>query len=163
MLLSNIRVYSALMCFLCAVGSAQAPIQPVSWSAAASTKGNLKQGDRATLDVKADIQDGWHVYGFNQAAEGPTPFHIAVEENDIVQSAGAVSGTKPVKQRDASFGLDTETYTHSLVLHLPVQVKQHATAGNQSVPVSVRFQSSNDRICLPPKTVHLVVPIEVLP
>jgi hypothetical protein len=146
-----------------AVGSAQAPVQPVNWPVSASVKGNLKQGGRATLDVKADIQDGWHVYGLNQAADGPTPLHIAVEENDIVQSGGAVSGTKPVKQRDASFGFDTEIFTHSFVLHLPVQARQHMTAGNQSVPVSIRLQSCNDRICLPPKTVYLVVPIEVLP
>jgi DsbC/DsbD-like thiol-disulfide interchange protein len=126
-------------------------------------KGSLKEGDRVSLEVKADIQDGWHVYGFNQAADGPTPLHIAVEESDIVQSAGAISGTKPTKQRDASFGLDTETYTHSLVLDLPVQVRSNAKTGNQSVPVSVPFQSCNDHICLPPKTVHLVAPIEVVP
>ena len=107
-------------------------------------RGSLKEGDRVSLEVKADIQDGWHVYGFNQAADGPTPLHIAVEESDIVQSAGAVSGTKPTKQRDASFGLDTETYAHSIVLHLPVQVRPNAKTGNQSVSVSVRFQSCND-------------------
>jgi thiol:disulfide interchange protein DsbD len=158
----NIRTCLVSTYFLCAVGSAQAPLQPVSW-AASIAKNDLKQGTRTTLDVKADIQDGWHVYGLNQAADGPTPLYIAIDENDIAQSAGAVSATKPMKQRDASFGIETETYTHSLVLHLPVQVKQHAPSGDQSVSVSVRFQSCNDRICLPPKTVRLAAPIVVLP
>jgi DsbC/DsbD-like thiol-disulfide interchange protein len=163
MLLANIRVYLVLTFILCAVGPAQAPLQPVSWTASASVESDLKRGSRTTLDVKAEIQDGWHVYGLHQAADGPTPLHIAVDENEVVQNSGVINGTRPLKQRDASFGVETETYTHSLVLHLPVQVKQHAAAGNQSVPVSVRFQSCNDRICLPPKTVHLAVPIAVLP
>jgi hypothetical protein len=163
MFLSKNQVCLAAAYFLCAASYAQAPPQPVTWSVSASANGDLKHGSRTMLDVKADIRDSWHVYGLSQAPEGPTPLHIAVDENDVVQSVGAISGTKPVKQRDASFGLDTETYTHSLILHLPVQVKPHATAGEQLVSVSVRFQSCNDRICLPPKTLHLTVPIKVLP
>jgi len=163
MFLQKPLIYMMAAWFLFAVGYAQAPVQPVSWSALASAGSDLKQGSRMTLDVKADIQDGWHVYGMNQAPEGPTPLHIAVDDNDIVQSAGAIFGTKSIKQRDASFGLDTETYTGSFVLHLPVQVKPQAATSSQSVPVSIRFQSCNDRICLPPKTVHLAVPVKILP
>jgi Disulphide bond corrector protein DsbC len=147
----------------CVASFAQAPVQPVTWSTAASTKGELKESSRFTLDLSAEIQEGWHVYALNQAPSGPTPLHISLDENGTVQSAGVISGTKPIKQHDAAFGLDTETFTQSFVLHLPVQVKEHVIPGNYSAPVSVRFQSCNDRICLPPKTVHLTVPIQVLP
>jgi DsbC/DsbD-like thiol-disulfide interchange protein len=163
MSLPHVRFGLVAIGILCAASFAQSPIQPVTWSASASTKGELKQGGRVTLDLSADIQDGWHVYGMNQLPDGPTPMHIAVDENDAAQSDGAISGTKPVRQHDASFGLDTETYTHSLVLHVPVQLKQDAAAGNRSVPISVRFQACNDRICLPPKTVHLAVPLKAVP
>jgi hypothetical protein len=163
MFLAPVRFWLVVMGILCTASFAQSSIQPVTWSASTSTKGELKQGSRVTLDLSADIQDGWHVYGMNQASDGPTSMHIAVDENDTAQSGGAISGTKPVRQHDVSFGLDTETYTRSFVLHVPVQLKQQAPAGNRSVPISVRFQACNDRICLPPKTVHLAVPIEVLP
>jgi hypothetical protein len=33
----------------------------------------------------------------------------------------------------------------------------------QVIPVSVRFQTCSDRECQPPRTVHLAVPIDVLP
>jgi len=163
MALPRVRFRLASIGILCTVSFAQAPVQPVTWSTSTSAKGELKRGSRVTLDLSADIQEGWHVYGLNQAPGGPTPLHVAVDENDIVQSGGALSSTKPVKQHDRAFDLDTETYTHSFVLHLPVEVKQHAIIGNRSVPVSVRLQACNDRVCLPPKTVRLAVPVEVLP
>jgi hypothetical protein len=48
-------------------------------------------------------------------------------------------------------------------VHVPVQVSQQAAAGRQLIPVSIRFQTCSDRECQPPKTIHLSVPIEVLP
>jgi hypothetical protein len=86
-----------------------------------------------------------------------------LDENGTAQAVGAASGTAPVKKHDSSFDLDTEVYSHLFSIHLPVQVKQHAAAGDQFVPVSVRFQACNDRTCLPPRIVHLTVLVEVLP
>jgi hypothetical protein len=59
------------------------------------------------------------------------------------------------------FDLETEFYPSPFTLDIQAQVKQHAAAGNQSIPFSVRFQAWNDRTCLPPRTVHLSVPIEI--
>ncbi|WP_158791966.1 protein-disulfide reductase DsbD domain-containing protein [Granulicella sp. L60] len=149
--------------FLCGMCLAQGPIQPVQWSSAASPKGPLKPGNKIAIELSAEIQDGWHVYGFTQVAEGPTPLRVSLDENGTAQAVGPATGSAPVKKHDASFNLDTEGYSHLFSIHLPVQVKQQASKGDQSIPVSVRFQACNDRICLPPRTVHLTVPVEVLP
>jgi hypothetical protein len=148
---------------LCGVGVAQGPIQPVQWSSAASPKGPVRPGSKIAIELSAEIQDGWHVYGLTQVSGGPTPLRVSLDENGTAQIAGAASGTASVKKHDSSFDLDTEVYIHLFSIHFPLQVKQHASAGDQSVPVSVRFQACNDRTCLPPRTVHLPVPVEVAP
>jgi DsbC/DsbD-like thiol-disulfide interchange protein len=147
----------------CVVGVAQGPIQPVKWSSAVFPKGPVKPGNKVAIELSAEVQDGWHVYGLTQVSGGPIPLRVSVDENATAQAVGATSGTVPVKKHDSSFNLETEVYTHLFSIHLPVQVKEHVTAGDQSVPVSVRFQACSDRTCLPPRTVHLTVPIEVLP
>jgi hypothetical protein len=114
------------------------------------------------IEVTAAIDEGWHVYGLEQSPGGPTPLRATLDENEVVQAAGAPSGSPPTKQHDSSFNLETETYTRSFVLRLPAQVKPHAAAGKQLAPVSVRFQACNDRICLPPRTVHLSAPVEIV-
>ncbi len=148
---------------LCGMGVAQGPIQPVQWSSAAFPKSPVTPGNKIAIELSAEIQDGWHVYGLTQVSGGPTPLRISLDENGTAQAAGPASGTPPVKKHDPSFDLDTEVYSHLFSIRLPVQVNQHAAAGDQSVPVSVRFQTCSDRTCLPPTTVHLTVPVEVAP
>ena len=104
---------------------------------------------------------GWHVYGLEQPPGGPTPLRVTLDENGIVLRAGATSGSAPIKKQDQSFNLETQFYSHSFVLHVPIQVKPGSPRGKQSVPVSVRFQACSDRMCLPPRTVHVSVPIEI--
>ena len=148
--------------FLSMTSNAQGPIQPVQWSGSVKSGTPLKHGSKVAIELSAKIQSGWHVYGLSQAAGGPTPLQVTLDPNEIVRSAGAVSGTPPLKKHDSSFDLETESYLGSFALYLPAQVNDHPTAGKQVVSVAVRFQACSDRTCLPPRTVHVSVPIEIL-
>lgn len=145
-----------------ATAVAQGPIQPVQWSGSAKPGTQLKHGSKVVLELCAEIQGGWHVYGLSQAGGGPTPLRVTLDENEIVHSTGAVSGRPPLKKHDPSFDLETESYVGSFSLHLPVQVNDHPAGGKQVISVAVRFQACSDRTCLPPKTVHIAVPIDIL-
>ena len=154
---------------LCGVGFAQAPgtnsspDQTVHWAATLAGTGGVKQGGETTLELSGAIEDGWHVYALTEPAGGPTALRVSLDENEVAEVAGAASGTAPRKRRDPSFGVLTQFYTHSFTVRVPVQVKQQPATGRRSIPVSVRFQTCSDRECQPPTTIHLVVPIEVLP
>jgi len=147
---------------LCLSGLGQAPPQPVHLTAAVTPKPAAEPGSRIAIEVTAAIDEGWHVYGLEQTPGGPTPLRATLDENETVQAAGAATGSAPSKQHDSSFNLETETYTRTFVLRLPAQIMPHAPAGKQLTPVSVRFQACNDRICLPPRTVHLSAPVEIV-
>lgn len=148
---------------LCSIGAAQVPYQTVQWSAAVVSKAALRQGEAATLELSAEVLDGWHVYALTQPPGGPTALRVALDENAVARAAGAPSGTAPEKRFDPSFDLETQFYAHSFTLRLPVRLKEHAASGWQSIPVSVRFQTCNGRECQPPRTIHLSASIEVAP
>jgi len=147
---------------LCVVSLAQTPTQPVNWSASFPGSRAERPGDRVTLDLSAALQEGWHVYGLTQVAGGPTPLRVAIDANDVVELAGVTSASAPVKKHDPSFDLDTQTYTQPFMLHIEVQVKPQAEAGQRTIPLSIRYQACTDRTCMPPKTIHIAVPIEIL-
>ena len=146
---------------LCSAGLAQLPMQPVQWAGSAIPKTPAERRSMIEIELSAQVQEGWHVYGLTQALGGPTPLRVTLGENGVVEMVSVKSGTASIKKHDPSFDLETEFYPGSFSLDIQTQVKQHAAAGNRSIPVGVRFQACNDRTCLPPKTVHLSVPIEI--
>ena len=148
---------------LCTLASAQTPGPTVQWAAALADPGSAKQGSTTALELSGQILDGWHVYALTQPAGGPTALRVTLDDNAIVEAAGDPSGSTPQKKHDPSFGLETRFYTHSFTVRLPVQLKQQPASGRQLIPVSVRFQTCSDRECQPPTTIHLSVPIDVLP
>jgi hypothetical protein len=126
----------------------------VTWSV---SQANFKR-HKALLALSGQVQPGWHVYGLKQAPTGPTPLIVALEQNDVAKADGPVSGSPVTTYHDPAFGLDTHFYSSAFTLTLPVRLTSHAS-GAQTIPVSVRFQTCNGRICQPPKTVHLSAPV----
>jgi Disulphide bond corrector protein DsbC len=161
MIIRPIPFWLLLGLSLCSGGFAQVPMQPVQWAGSAIPKMPAGQGSTIEIELSAEVQEGWHVYGLTQASGGPSPLRVTLDENGVVQRLSVKPGTAPIKKHDPSFDLETEFYPGSFSLDLQTQVKQQAAEGNQSIPVSIRFQACNDRTCLPPKTVHLSVPIEI--
>lgn len=145
---------------LCGTSIAQTSNQIVKWSASPS-ESIAKNGSRISVALSAEIQEGWHVYGLSQLPGGPTPLRVSIDENEIVQATGNVTGSAPQKKHDPSFDLETQIYTHSFALQVPAEVKSHTANGKQLIPVNVRFQACSERTCLPPRTAHLSVPIEI--
>ena len=138
-----------------------AAAETVSWSASAHPD-QVKPAGMLTLTLKAQVLDGWHVYALKQLPGGPTPLRITVDPNNIAAASGEPAGSPPLKIHDRSFDLDTQLYSHAFTVTVPVLVGSRPGVGRQLIPVSVRFQTCNDRICQPPKTVRLSAPITVL-
>jgi len=151
----SVRVVSGLLFLLSGAAAVAQEADPargdtVNWLAQTSAK-----GDKATINLNGTVQPGWHVYALKQAPEGPTPLLVTLDKADVATASGAVTGSPAIKFRDPAFGLDTQYYEKAFRVSLPVKLKP----GAQAVPVSVRFQTCNGRICQPPKTVHLSAPV----
>lgn len=134
------------------------PAATVSWTVPVQT---VKKGGHATLTLRGQVVPGWHVYGLRQLPDGPTPLLVTVADNAVVKGDGAPTGSAPTKFHDPDFGLETQFYASDFTLTVPVRLKGDAGAGPQQIPVDVRFQTCNGRICQPPKTVRLIVPVNL--
>jgi Disulphide bond corrector protein DsbC len=163
----RVQLALVLASTLCTLSFAQSPDQAVQertvqWTAAVIRPTTASNNDEASLELSAQVLAGWHVYALTQPSGGPTALRVTIDQNDFVRVAGAPTGTKPRSRHDPSFDLETQIYTHSFAVHMPLRLLQARATGRGEIPVSVRFQSCSDRECRPPRTVHLSVPIELL-
>ena len=143
-------------------GHSQAANGPVQWTFEPNATNQTRRGSTTTLRIDAHIKEGWHVYGSAQLEGGPTPLKVSLEENPIAQVAGKIASSEATKDHDASFNLETSVYTKDFFVKIPVKVKSDAALGTSAIPVSVRYQSCSDRTCMPPKTLHIQVPVSVV-
>jgi thiol:disulfide interchange protein DsbD len=139
---------------------AAAPADPVAWKLNPPVA-PVKPGGRFTVKLLAEVQEGWHLYSLKPMAEGPIPTRIWIAEGQPFALAGAIQSPDPQVMQDASFGMEVELYEGEAVFTLPVRVASGASPGAQKLVVSASYQSCNNRLCLPPKTVRVEVAMTV--
>ncbi len=135
---------------------------PVSWSAQ-GPRAAVHPGGKFTAQVSAKIGYGWHIYSITQPPGGPVATSIAILAGHPFHFTGPVTGPKPQSAYDPNFEMNVETYIGGAAFTLPVAASAGISAGEQSLAVAVTFQACNDRMCLPPQTIHLQAPVKVAP
>jgi thiol:disulfide interchange protein len=150
---------------LVAGGSAQlcaAKEDPVQWSlSAARGSEQVSPGGSATLELKAAIQDGWHLYSPTTPAGGPIVTKMGVGDSAGVTS-WQIYRPKPVRKLDPNFQIDTETYTQQALFLVQVTAAKSAS-GMIPVTVSLRYQACSDVKCLPPVKKTVTAQLAVSP
>jgi DsbC/DsbD-like thiol-disulfide interchange protein len=131
------------------IARAQRPTEIVKWTAE-TTKATAAA---ASVTLSATITDGWHVYALSQGSGGPTPLKISVPEGSAFTLKGPVAEASAIRHFDTNFKMETLYYLKSVNFNVALQGT--ATAAPESIPIDVRFQACNDRLCLPPYTAHL--------
>ena len=138
---------------------AKAP-QPVTWSADIADQTASPDGSvLVNVRLKANIDNGWHVYAPTQSGQGPTPLSVNVEPSPLTAVASTIDGPAPEKALDPNFGIETETYSGQPVLTVPIRVSAEALKSGKPIEVKVRSQACSDKLCLPAKTTTLSVTI----
>ncbi len=137
-----------------------APPEPVAWKVLPSAT-RVKAGSRFQVKLTAQIQSGWHIYGLRPVAYGPIATRIWVADGLTVLSAGAVEGTDPQTMQDPTFNMEVQLYEGEVTFTVPLRLAATASPGEQKFFVNASYQSCDNKICLPPKTVKLEVPVTV--
>ena len=101
--------------------------------------------------MEAKLDAGWHLYSLTTPRGGPNPTTIHVTDNPAVETF-RVFEPPPKRAFDPSFNLDTETYETGAVFLIEIELKKDAAPGPAEINAAVRYQSCNDRLCLPPAT-----------
>ena len=140
---------------------AAAPADPVAWKLQNPPTASVKAGAVFHVKLLAAVQEGWHLYSLKPMTEGPIATRIWIAEGQPFLLAGAVRAPEPRVMQDPSFGMEVELYEGEAAFTLPVRVAPGTAPGAQKLVVSASYQSCNDKLCLPPKTVKLEVPITI--
>jgi thiol:disulfide interchange protein len=146
---------------LTAVAAANSQENAVTWSASCPV-GGVHQGQKFTAKVSARINPGWHIYSITQAPGGPIPTAITLPGKQPFTLGGFVIGPLPHSSYDPNFQSQTDTYEKTVSFKVPLMAANTVQSGTNSVAIDVRFQACNERICLPPKTVHLKAVVKIV-
>jgi len=122
---------------------------PVQWMLRIDAK-SAAPGSHILARMTGTIAPGWHVYSMTTPPGGPNPTTAGLADSPAVSSF-KIYQAKPERKLDPNFNIDTETFAGDMVLLFDVELKKDASAGPAELTAQVRYQSCNDRICLPPR------------
>jgi DsbC/DsbD-like thiol-disulfide interchange protein len=138
-----------------------APAEPVAWKLQNEANAPVKPGARFQVKLLAKVQEGWHLYSMKPMAEGPIATRIWIADGQPFSLAGGVQAPDPQVIQDPTLGMEVELYEGEALFTLPVKIAPTATPGTHTLVVSAAYQSCNDKLCLPPKTVKVELPVNV--
>jgi thiol:disulfide interchange protein len=133
---------------------------PTKWSLESDAKGKtLKKDETFKAKLKAEIEEGWHLYAVEQPSGGPFPTKITVPKDALFSIEGKIESPKPIVKLDSNFPnaegnpLETKFFEKTAEFNLPLKALDAANVND--LAVITRFQVCNDTVCLPPKDVRV--------
>jgi thiol:disulfide interchange protein DsbD len=121
----------------------------------------LAPGGSEYADVHLKILQGWHVNSNPARDENSIPTEVKLQSGLLV-SVGAILYPLPQQKKLAFDENALLVYDGEVVVQVPVVVEKAAPGGPFTLTGTVRFQACNDQVCLPPATVPLSIPIQIV-
>jgi len=138
-----------------------APADPVAWKLQNGPTAPVKAGAQFSVKLLAKVQEGWHLYSLKPMAEGPIATRIWIAAGQPFSLAGGIHAPEPQVMQDPTLGMEVELYEGEALFTVPVKLAAGTAPGPQTLVVSAAYQSCNDKLCLPPKTVKVELPVVV--
>ena len=138
---------------------------PITWEIkkGSAPTAAVKAGATFTVDIVAHIERGWHLYSLTPIENGPRPTRITIAAGQGFELGGKIKAPDPITAFDPNFKVETEFYDESATFSIPIKVLPDATPGRAVATLQIRYQTCNDKECLPPALVKLPVAVEIGP
>ena len=135
--------------------AANAQLSPVTWSFTA-----IKTSDKTyEIHMTATIQTSWHLYSQTQPEDAiaiPTTFTI--NANPLFTKEGKIKEVGKMEiMKDATLGVSANQYSRTVDFVQKVKLKANVKTNFSG---KVEYQTSDDKKCLPPKTVNFSVALK---
>lgn len=134
----------------------------VQWTAAFEPA-KAAPGQTATLRVKADIAEGWHIYGMNLSNKGPIPttFEAAWPEG-WTPVGDWTPDVAPKAAIDPGFQFEVAYHEGEVGFRHAVRIPAGQPLGPVEMKGRVRSQACDDSQCLPPLWVDWTAALEIV-
>jgi thiol:disulfide interchange protein len=152
---SDVKIYPFLLILLTFAFTGGVFAQnPAKWTLESDSKGKpLKADEKFKASLKAEIEEGWHLYDIQQPENGPYATKITIAENAPFQIDGKITSLAPITKFDQNFQMDTKFFAGKAEFYFPVKSANATNADD--LAINVKYQVCNDTVCLPPKTVKV--------
>lgn len=133
----------------------QAQLSPVTWSFTA----NKKSDKSYEIHMKANIQDGWHLYSQSQPADAiAIPTGFSFNKNPLLSLDGKIKEVGTMEKfHDVKLDLSAYQYSGSVDFVQDIKLK---VKSKTSITGNLEYQTCNNQKCLPPKKVNFNIPIQ---
>jgi DsbC/DsbD-like thiol-disulfide interchange protein len=138
--------------FFSAIGAFAQLENPVTWS----YKAKKISSTEAIVYIKANIEDGWHLYSQNVKPGGPSKTVITFSPSKDFTLVGKTTEPKPISKYEKVFKMDVPFFQDEVIFQQKVKLKK----GTTMVKGKVEFMVCDDTQCLPPSDVSFSIPIK---
>jgi thiol:disulfide interchange protein DsbD len=122
---------------------------PVTWQA---TYKSISASEGEVV-ITATIEKGWHTYSQRATDAGPIPTSFKFDPNKNYTLVGKTEESNAHEEYVKAFEAKIFVFTDKAEFRQKVKLNGKAATIN----CKVEFMSCNDMMCLPPKTVDLIV------
>ena len=126
---------------------------PVKWEAKYT---ELPNGEGEII-VTATIEKGWHTYSQNISPDaGPVPTTVSFSPGSNYEMIGKSIEENVKEEFDKTFEMKIASFEHKAIIKQKLKRKN---LKEFQTPITVEFMVCNDKQCLPPKTVDLMLTV----
>lgn len=142
--------------FIGIVSSQAQQAQPIRWRMIIK----MTSPTEGYVTVRAILDEGWHLYGFNLPKGGPKPTEFNFSDSKGVKFIGNIEpSVKPEAKEDSQFGSTLEQWNRNVSF-----TQKFKISGNQTdavISLAIKYMGCNDVTCLPPSSMNLSSPVPV--
>lgn len=126
---------------------------------ASSTKKEFLPSENIRVNIKADVQSGYHINANQVSDEDLIPTTITVDAGELKLSK--VSWPSSHKYKFSFSETELDVYEGSLNIGLNLKAPKNIKPGKYEVSGSINYQACNDRACFAPKDAPFTVTVTI--
>jgi hypothetical protein len=127
----------------------------------APEKITAKRNSAADVPFTVQVKSGYHVNSHTPADEYLIPLKFTFSPGPL--ELVTVEFPEPSMQKFAFSEKPVSVFDGSFKTIAKLKVPSSAPTGPTQLVGKLRYQACNDRMCLPPRTLEIKVPVEILP
>jgi DsbC/DsbD-like thiol-disulfide interchange protein len=136
--------------------AAAAPADVVQASA---SEVELKAGGAAEATVRVRVADGYHING-NPASKFQIATALDVETGEGI-TAGQVVYPPSIKKTFEFSKEPIVVYVGEALIKQPLRAEAGAAKGSRTLRAKLKVQPCDDKVCFPPRTLEVSIPVNV--
>lgn len=150
--MKKLNLLIALLVFTVS-GTVAQVVDPVKWSV-----GFKKLNDsEAVIFLKANIDEGWHIYGMEVPEGGPISTSFTFEPQNGAKANGNAAAKKPKTKYEDVFKMTVPYYSGEVVFQQKIKL---ANSKPTTVKGVASFMACDQERCLPPDDYEFAVTIK---